>query len=264
MEKVRGEGTYRKSFLVVLIIVLLSSCIFVGTVFAWLTQKIVRETHDTIVIGTVDFEIYSGNTQLTTLKSTADGVVTVSGTGELTIPTNGSDTIRPVALEIRNTGTIDAIMRVTLSIYYKDINNNKVSLVLTSSQPTIDNGIKIQNDGWVNDFKDDITSGYVYYNSKISPYYHTPSTDVNDTPVAGTTQIVTENAVDVVTQILVPTSMIDTTYYITLTVEGVAYKGNIYQELYENETAGTPTDIPVTAYPFGLPDSLPSGWTGYQ
>ena len=62
------------------------------------------------------------------------------------------------------------------------------------------------------------------------------------------------------TEILVPESMKNTTYYIELTVEGVAHAGNIYQE-----DADTEQDIPVEAYPFGiLTEDLLSEWGAWR
>ncbi|MGN0960589.1 MAG: hypothetical protein ACI4PF_00150 [Christensenellales bacterium] len=260
MELTRRQDRYRKSFIIVLIVVLLSSCIFIGSVLAWLQQNTTRESIDTITLGEVDFEIYNGTTKISSIKSTASGVTTIGATQELEV--SGTSTIRTVNLSIRNTGTIDAIMRVTLSIYFKDNYNNKVALVLKDI-PSADTEIAIQNDGWVNDFKDDVTSGYTYYNNVINPYTIRRVINNEDGTQTITSQDVTANAVSVLTQLLLPNSMSTTKYYITLTVEGVAYKGNIYQELADKD-AGNSYQIPVEAYPFGLPESLPATWTAWQ
>lgn len=259
MERVRRQDGYKKSFIIVLIVVLLSSCIFIGSVLAWLQQDITRDSGNNS-LGTVDFEIYSGSTKISSIKSTANGVTTTGTSKELAI--TGSSTIRPVNLTIRNTGTIDAIIRVTLSIYYKDENGQNVALILQDT-PNVYNGINIQNDGWVNDFKDNVTSGYVYYNKVINPYTIKRVNTMEDGTQNITSQDISANAVPVVTQLLLPSAKASETYYITITVEGVAYKGNIYQELAD-KNASKPYQIPVEAYPFGVPASLPAGWTAWK
>ena len=52
------DKKYRFAFLVVLVVVLLSSCIFVGSVLAWLTDEDIHESNNIIEIGAVDFDIY--------------------------------------------------------------------------------------------------------------------------------------------------------------------------------------------------------------
>ena len=278
MNTVGRQERYKKAFIVVLVAVLLSSCIFIGTVLAWLQQDIMRDTDGILNFGEVDFEIYASGTKITSTKDNANGVTT-SSSQELAIP--AGSTIRSIDLKIRNTGNIDAIMRVTLSIYYKEYYDtdkyNKVALVIQDGVPTINNGIDIQNDGWVDDFKDGVTAGYTYYNDVISPYTISRlpvngdgSADVTSSDV--TSADVTAHAIPVVSQILIPEAMKNETYFITLTVEGVAYKGNIYQELKDKNEHNS-YDIPadaynsskdIYAYPFGLPSSLPAGWTAWQ
>ena len=52
------------------------------------------------------------------------------------------------------------------------------------------------------------------------------------------------------------------TYYIeVIQVDGVAYAGNIYQE--DTRKDGE-YDVPVTAYPFGHVDDLPTTWTAWK
>lgn len=255
MNASRRQNNLKTAFVVVLIIVLLSSCLCVGSLLAWLTQDIDRESTDTLTIGQVDFDIYSGNTKISSTKSNSNGVSTSETTQEVSV--TGNSTIRSVNLSIRNTGTVDAIIRVTLSVYRKDTDGKKIALHLVDS-PSSNTEIDIQNDGWVNDFKDDVTSGYVYYNNIISPYTIKRVTHSSGGTDTITTQDVTANAVSVMSQILVPESMKTETYYISVTVEGVAYKGNIYQELDENSA------VFVEAYPFGTPESLPTGWTAWK
>lgn len=258
------QDVLKKAFVVVLIIVLLSSCLCVGTLLAWLTQNIDRDSGDNITIGTVDFDVYYNNSLVTATKSNASGVSS-STQREISILPNTATTnsaIRSVNLKIRNTGTIDAIMRVTISIYQKDSNGNKVALVIADT-PTADNSVAIQSDGWVRDLSGGVTSGYMYYNDTINPYTIRRITHNDDGTDSVTTQDVTANAVSVITQILVPTSMVNTTYYMSVVVEGIAYKGNIYQET-KDKNDGKDYQIDVEAYPFGLPSTLPSGWKAWE
>jgi len=63
-------------------------------------------------------------------------------------------------------------------------------------------------------------------------------------------------------QILLSEAQKDTTIYIDLTVEAVAYAGNIYKKMENNQT--TAADIPVHALPFGLKEQLPAAWTAWR
>jgi len=74
-------------------------------------------------------------------------------------------------------------------------------------------------------------------------------------------QDVTANAVSVLTQLLVPESMKSKDYFVQLQVDGVAYSGNIYQEMQHAEAD---RDIPVAAYPFGHPSGLPVDWHAWE
>lgn len=259
MINIRRQERYKAPFIVVLIAVLLSSCIFIGTMLAWLTQDIARESNDLLNFGEVDFELYLGETKLDTSISNADGTTKVQ-TSEMEIV--GNSTIREINLTVRNTGNIDSIIRTTLSIYTKDEKNNSVALVIQENL-TLENGVSIQNDGWVNDFKDDVSSGYAYYNSVINPYVIKRVIHNDDGTNTVTSQEVSANAVPILSQILVPDSRKNDTYYIKVTVEGVAYKGNIYQELAD-KNSGYSYSIPVEAYPFGIMESLPAGWVAWK
>jgi len=259
--EITKEKKFYKLFLVVLIVVLLSSCIFVGTVLAWLTDEDVFYTENIIDIGSVDFEIYSGTTRLTTVKhnATSSSAIIVNSTSS-PLAIAGGSTIRNVDLTIRNTGTVSAIIRVTLSIYYIDDNGDRCPCILAASS-TYDNHISISNSGWVNDFPDSVTTGYTYYNSQIEPYTLRTYDEANDSIV---TQDITANAVPVITQILVPDSKIDQTYYIEVVqVDGVAYPGNIYQEDLDKTQTGI-YEIPVTAYPFGHIEDIPASWDAWK
>lgn len=258
MDNIRRQNGLKRAFVVVLILVLLSSCLFVGSVLAWLTQDIDRDSGNNLKIGSVDFDIYYNNTLVTATKSNADGVTTLTP-NEITL--GGSGTIRSVDLKIRNTGTIDAIMRVTISIYQKDSNGNKVLMVL-SETPTISNSIAIQTDNWVQDLHG-VAGGYMYYNKLINPYTIKRITHNSNGTDTVTSQNIAANAVSVVSQICVPSTSSNSTYYMSVIVEGVAYKGNIYQETADKNN-NKDYEIPVEAYPFGLPETLPSAWTAWR
>jgi hypothetical protein len=244
---------YKIILVVVLIVVLLTSCVFIGSILAWLKDRDAPGTEDVITIGSVDFEIYSGENKLTATKQNADGVTTAtSAIYEITDVT----TIKDVDLTIRNTGTVNAIIRARVRLYYIDAQGNACTPIIMDT-PVINNSVDIENPGWVNDFKG-VSAGYTYYNSQIKPY--TISSIVNGEV---SSEDVETNAVSLFTQILVPEAMRTETYYLEVTVEGVAYSGNIYQEEIKAENGDIPPEG-VGAYPFRLPSSLPASWTAWK
>ena len=139
MNNSRRQGGYKKSFVIVLIAVLLSSCIFIGTMLAWLTQDITSESTG-IHLGEVDLELYLNETKLVASTSNASGVTKITASE---IVLSGGTTIREVDLSVRNTGNIDAIIRATISIYFKNENGDRVTLII-EDDITLDNGIPIQ------------------------------------------------------------------------------------------------------------------------
>lgn len=261
------RGQYKITFAVVLVVVLLTSCVFVGSVLAWLQERETPSSIGNISIGEVEFEIYNGDTKITTDKKNKDGIISAAA-NPLAIDVSGSSNIIDLSsLKIRNIGTIPAIMRVQISIYYVH-NNNNVALLLSDNVNLIGNQIEIDNSTWVNDFAGasetflGSTSGYSYYNSKINPYI-IRTLDENDEIVES--DPIEANAVSVINKIRLPDLAIRpaTTYYISLSVEGVSYSGNIYKE----ESEGINGDIPaegVRVYPFGIPEGLPEEWTAWQ
>jgi len=253
------EVKYKRAFLIVLLAVVLSFCVCVGSVLAWLQDEEIRNSNG-LTLGSVDFEIYSGNTRLTSIKDTSTGIVNVSSTTEFVIPADETTTIRNVDLKIRNSGSVHAIIRVTMEVYFKDDDGNRVITVIADSV-TQDYHININNSGWVNDFKDSAASGYTYYNSQIAPYNVSTLRTNADGTTTVVSQDVTANAVSVLTQLLVPESMKSKDYFVQLQVDGVAYSGNIYQEMQHAEAD---RDIPVAAYPFGHPSGLPVDWHAWE
>lgn len=257
--KLYKEKKFKYAFIAVLLIVLLSSCIFIGTVLAWLTDKDIHGSEGIIEIGAVDFDIYSGDTKITTIKNNSDGV-TVVDTNSYVMELNGGSTIRNIDLTIRNTGTVSAIIRITLSIYYYDDYGYKCPCILSTTS-TFDNHIAITNVGWVNDFKGNVSSGYSYYNKQIEPYTIRKAHSITGEI---TSQDITANAVPVITQILVPETQKDRKYYLDFVrVDGVAYSGNIYQEEADQANGGE-YDVPVNAYPFGHINNIPEDWTAWK
>lgn len=267
MQKLQ-ERKYYKAFIAVLMIVLLSCCVFVGSLLAWLTDEDIKKSEGVIEIGSVDFEIYKGDVKITTIKHNSEesSAIIVSPTSKV-VEVESGEIIRDIDLTIRNTGTVSAIMRVTLAIYYYDENDNKVPCILATSS-AFDNHISITNTGWINDFsnidsgdetQNSIVVGYSYYNSQIQPY---TIRTVHNLTGEVTIQDISAHAVPVLTQILVPESKRDTTYYIEIIqVEGVAYSGNIYQEDLSEDGEH---EVPVEAYPFGHVESLPENWTAWK
>jgi hypothetical protein len=256
---------YKAMMAVVLAVVLLTFCVLTGTMIAWLTDRDEDDDGGNIHIGSVDFDIYSNGNLITSAKDNANGVSPDSLTSVVSnvVEVTGSTAIRNIDLKIRNTGTVSAIMRVTITIGLSD-GNGGIIPCLISETLTIDNQITLNNSGWVNDFagNNQVASGYSYYNSQIKPYTISSLTPLGQV----VSQDVVANEVAVLTQILVPESMKNETYLIKLKVEGVAYSGNIYQEEYDREL-GNSYQIPTEAensYPFGLREDLPSTWNAWK
>lgn len=246
---------------IILTIVLLSSCVFVGYLVAWLTDEDVRNTNPgDIVIGNVDFDIYNGSTKITSYKSTSDGIspTDISSATSHEVELSGSGTIKNVNIKIRNTGTVDAIIRVTLKVYYiNDNGERQACLIRTGNTFTDDKQIVIDNDGWVNMFNGGVAVGYTFYNDIISPYTISHINEDGDK----VPQTVTAHEISLMSSILVPNNMVSYKYYIALTIDGVAHSGNIYQE----NAQGAGSSIPIEAYPFGvLTSTFLSEWTAWQ
>ena len=140
-------------------------------------------------------------------------------------------------------------------------------MLLLSDDPTLDNEISIDTgtDKWVNDFKDDVTAGYTYYNDTVNPYTIRTITHNDDGSQTITSAEEEEHAIPVLDEILVPDTMSTQTYYVSIIVEGIAYSGNIYKEDLDRDTdPDGDYQIDKEAYPFGLPETLPSGWTAWR
>ena len=119
-------------------------------------------------------------------------------------------------------------------------------------------GIKISHADWVSKFPNSsISAGELYYNEKLQPY--TQSTIDDDGII--TSNEITGNAKYIISSITTHESEINRTLYMDVTVDAIAYSGNIYKKIANNQTSSQ--DIPVMAYPFGEMSSLPVGWDVY-
>lgn len=244
--KAKTKNRYDISFLIVLFIVVLCFCVFVGSILAWLTIDYSFEDDNT-VLGSVELELYANGTKVTGTTTTVNGVNHWSCDEPYEV--SGSTTSRTLNLKVRNAGNIDALVRATIRIYYLDENNNQVTVLLSSS-PTLDNQISMSATGWVTNFPSEtVAAGYMFYNSKISPYV-----------VNGAT--VSSNEIEIINSITVASSQATTKFYVSVTVDGIAYAGNIYRKIELGETSSS--DIPVSAYPFGTKETLPSAWTAWK
>ena len=263
MFRAEKKDKYKVSFLIVLTVVVLCSCVLVGSVLAWLTRTYTYSDDDNL-IGSVELAIFADGVEVTGTTSVIEGKTTwVCNTPyEIT----GNSTLRNnINLKIRNTGTIDAIVRATINIYYIDDYDNSATdtdkrpLIIASTTPTAKGTANLDTSNWVYDFPSStVACGYMFYNNKLSPYVLREPGDLDG--VAQST--VPANEVSIIDQILLSESQKDVTIYIDLTVEAVAYAGNIYKKMENNQT--TSADIPVHALPFGLKDELPESWTAWR
>lgn len=242
------------AFVVILLIVVLCSCVLVGSLLAWLKADDEVSSNGQLFLGESSFAIYNGNSQ-------------VSSGQEIAI--SGSTAIRTTDIKVRNTGTVDALIRATISIYYKDDSGNNVPFEIVSS-PTSKGQATFSTLYWVfamasGTTNEDIntgggmTSGYMYYNSQIEPYVSNILVDNGDGTTSVVSQDVPANAVTIVSQVLLSSEQVNETIYIKVAIDGIAYSGNIYKKVDSGLLDAD--SIPVEAYPFGTPDSLPDAWT---
>lgn len=266
------KGRHYWQFISLLIVVVILSCVLVGSLIAWLQKEYLRMS-DGVRLGEVKLELYADNTLVsgTTSPHTTDNGETWECTNPYIVPTS-STTTRTLNLKVRNTGTIDALLRATIRVY-----SGESTQALLSSIPTVlGNGaisISMNTPDWIHNFpaENTIASGNMYLNKLISPYV-----------VNGETK--TENEISIITTIVVPDGYENNELKVSVTLDAVAYSGNIYKKINqlkpENVTTGTtetlngdtreyyiftsPEDtefteeIPVKAFPYGL--TLPKNW----
>lgn len=262
------ENTMKIPFIVVLTSVVLSFCILIGTVSAWLIKHYTYESTDN-QFGAVEVELYANGNKVLGRYEEVEGVShwVCSTPYEIT----GSTVERTnINLTMRNNGTINALVRTTISIFYYDENNNKVLFLLTNSTPTASNQCKLETTDWVYDFGDNnkVSGGYMFYNKQLKPY--TIKEISNSTPGGTITEnTYPANIIKFVDGILLHSSMANTTIYIDVTIDAIAYSGNIYKKIKEYDDAGKDflDEIDQNKYgalPYGTIDTLPSDWTAWQ
>lgn len=247
--------------MIVGIVALLSFCIAIGTTLAWLfvTYEIPSPSDNgALELGEVSLEIYNGSTLL-------------SGTPRSEITLAGGSTTRDIPLSIRNTGNIKGLVRVTITIAKADgsaLFNNGIDMTINFGNDWVYN---FPTSNWETNAPGVIPSGQMYYNKQIEPY--TLSTfDESGNKVTNT---VSANAVPVLTSITVGEAHKNSALKVTITADICAYNGNIYSKIMDdNATVGT-DEYPVTAYPFGIFETVPEGrnnagkvftdyWTAWQ
>ena len=263
---------YKISFLIVLIAVVLSFCICIGSVLAWLRVGYTSSSEG-LVLGSVKLELYNGSINIIGTHIETDNDVN-SNHYTIEIPASENAT-RELGVRVRNVGTIDCLVRATISLYYTENNGDsdgdgvdeirKVPLKLINSSDTIPAttsdgfmGIKISHADWIPKFPNaSISVGELYYNEKLQPYM---LSSIDDDGVI-TSSEVTGNAKYIISSITTHESEKSRTLYMDVTVDAIAYSGNIYKKIANDETS--PQDIPVMAYPFGEVTYLPEDWDAY-
>ena len=261
--KVQNKGIYLYVVAITLVLILCGS---IFLTYSWLKTSVTITNdinnadpiEDPITnLGEVDVEIYYNGSK-----------VNREDVNPITITCSGSDATRTINLKVRNAGTIDTLVRATISIYYLDTSNNRVVYLLVPS-PSAENQCTLTNSGWINNLAADnaVASGYMYYNSKLEPYTRHY---VNNGSVATTTD--TTKEISIISQVALASTFANKTFYMDVKIDACAYAGNIYKKIYNNTV--TANDVPVWAYPFGPYENLPgypftgtaqaSWWTAWQ
>lgn len=287
MDTKKIEHRHRVSFIVLLVTVVLVTCVLVGSVLAWLKRNYTRDSEG-LEIGTVAVEIYANGTNVTHTTEHQNGT-TWECSSPYSIPTGG--TTRNLSLTIRNTGTVDALIRATIRVYIVDGNNNIVCLlgtpqIMASSAPMI----AMNTTGWYQALpqNNQVASGYMYLSEKLEPYTLNGETS-------------SDREIPIISQITVPEGYESTEILVSVTVDAVAHPGNIYKKIYENSASnlskvtldgesrayttftmpdedymkdlypsGETNLIPVPAFPFGstIPCDVSgaenTGWLGWM
>ena len=259
MYSVRSKS--KISFIIVLISVVLAFCVLVGTVSAWLTKEYNPRSEDN-EIGEVKVELYHNNVKIEGTYTEVEGVSHWECKTPYEIPA-GSDIRDNINLTMRNNGTIDALVRATISIYYLDANDNKVLLLVVTDTPTGNNTCKLDTTSWVYDMASDngVAGGYMYYNDQLSPYTYREIE--SDTPGGEITEVtVPANEKSILNALRVSPTLSDKTLFVDVTLDAIAYTGNIY---YKMEFHNLQLDeSKYSALPFGLKENLPSDWIAWK
>ena len=243
----KTKNGYKISFLIVLVVVVLSFCICIGSVVAWLKYDYANESTG-LQLGSVSLALYNGSTEIVGATETSDAPAHAT----VTIPVSAS-TIRELNIKVRNTGTIDCLVRATFNIYYLEADGDRVTLVKNVDYTSFDHS------DWVANFPEtSVAMGYLFYNDKLSPYVKATIDDDGNI----STSTVGNNAKTIISSITTTDALKSKILYIDVTVDGIAYGGNIYKKIENNETSAS--DIPVSAYPFGSKDELPADWNAWR
>lgn len=278
---------HKEQFIIILVTLVLVVCVLVGSVLAWLKKDYSHDSgDDNLEIGTVAVEIYADGNNVTHTTSHENGN-SWSCASPYSIPTGS--TSRRLSLKIRNTGTVDILVRATIRVYSVDSNNNIVYL-LGSPEVLTTGAVKINmnTSGWYQSLGADngVATGDLYLNERLEPYVlNGESSKTREIPI--------------ITDITVPTGYESKQILVSVTVDAVAYSGNIYKKIYENNPSNVTTVtregdsrkyseftvpdsyikdlypngetnlIPVPAFPFGstipcdLSGSENTGWLGW-
>ena len=256
---IKKLGDKSKKLALVLVLVVLCCCLCVSTI-AWLTQNYNFNDQNS-TIGKVEISIYADGTLLQGNTVTENSVTRYVVNTPYEI--SAGSTIRNLNLKMRNTGTIKALVRATISVYYMEGNNKRVALVV-SGNPTVDGTIGISTTNWITDFKTSAVCGNMYYNTQFDTY-------ITKTNSGGaiTSSTNPNGEVSIIDQILTTSSQQSVKFFVDVTVDACAYDGNIYKKIdgktqTEIDAMVGTNELPVLAYPFGTKDTLPGSWTAWR
>lgn len=248
MNKKAGDR-YKVYFMAILLVVLFVSCVLVGSVYAWLKWETTRESSG-LEVGTVDIEVYAGGSLVSFTDNHKDGN-TWECEAPYVVPTSATTT-RNLNLKVRNVGTVDALVRATIRVYFKDGNNN-IAILLGEPAVLSSTAVCVSMDttGWYRDLSadDTVPAGYLYLNNKLAPYTLNGSTN-------------SAGEVSIISKIVVPDAYKEETMYVSVTIDAVSYSGNIYKKIYEKSPSNVAVVAPVdyntnkTYSKFTPPDSF--------
>ena len=250
---IRSKSKLNIVWIALLLLVVLCSCLILSTL-SWLL-KTYNYFDENSNIGKIEVAIYADGTKVTGTTVEEGGVTRWQCNSPYVV--SSGNVLRSLNLKCRNEGTIDALVRATISIYYME-GTNKSTALIVSTTPTISGTINLDTTNWIKQFPSEtVACGYMFLNSKLEPY---TTNTINDGTITPSTNA--NGEISIVNQILVSEAQKDVVFYVDVTLDAVAYSGNIYQKIEDGET--TSADIPVYAYPFGTKETLPSAWTAWR
>ena len=209
------QTKYNYIFGIILCLVMLSVFSAINVTLAWLTfRKDLDNTDTPSNIGVVDFKVYKNNQEI----EIEDGVYTITCDKE--------DLYNSAFINIRNVGTISAIIRFEMNIYY--INAEGIKTNIHSGDVT---NIAL-NENFVDVFagnaSNTIYSGAIYYNKVFEPY-NINGVDVTDNIMWVLEDFTFENSYN---------HKEETIYVDISNVSMIAYTGNIYKKIYQYTNPG--------------------------